>query len=150
MDALNQNGVSAESVKFPDRSTLIGKMIGSYLEKKSEIQDNAVHLLFSANRWEKVPYMEEQLNKGTTLVIDRYAYSGVAFTAAKDGFDLLWCKQSDVGLPKPDLIFFLEVKPKEAEKRANFGEERYESTGFQERVKNNFALLREGNWKVSL
>ena len=28
--------------------------------------------------------MEKQLHKGTTLVVDRYAYSGVAFTAAKD------------------------------------------------------------------
>ena len=27
--------------------------------------------------------MLELLNKGTTLIVDRYAYSGVAFTAAK-------------------------------------------------------------------
>lgn len=27
--------------------------------------------------------MEEDLQKGTTLVLDRYAFSGVAFTAAK-------------------------------------------------------------------
>ncbi|XP_033638106.1 thymidylate kinase-like [Asterias rubens] len=148
VEALNQKGVTAEPVRFPDRSTVIGKMIGSYLEKKSELQDNAIHLLFSANRWEMVPYMEKQLHKGTTLVVDRYAYSGVAFTAAKDGFDLHWCKQSDVGLPKPDLVFFLEVKPEEAEKRDDFGDERYESTAFQVKVKNNFDLLKEESWRV--
>ena len=30
----------------------------------------------------------------------RYAYSGVAFSAAKPGLSLNWCKQPDVGLPR--------------------------------------------------
>ena len=29
------------------------------------------------------PMMRKLLNQGTTLIVDRYAYSGVAFTAAK-------------------------------------------------------------------
>ena len=42
--------------------------------------------------------MEATLRAGTTLVVDRYAYSGVAFTAAKalPGLDLEWCKASRV------------------------------------------------------
>ena len=34
------------------------------------------------------------LQRGTTLVVDRYAFSGVAFTAAKGraGLDLDWCR----------------------------------------------------------
>ena len=34
------------------------------------------------------------LSSGRTLVVDRYAYSGAAFTAAKGipGLDLAWCK----------------------------------------------------------
>ncbi len=44
--------------------------------------------------------------KGTNIILDRYAYSGVAFTSAK-GLDLEWCKNSDKGLPKPDIVFFL-------------------------------------------
>ena len=35
-----------------DRTTTIGKMIDSYLTEKAELDDRAVHLLFSANRWE--------------------------------------------------------------------------------------------------
>lgn len=35
--------------------------------------------------------MESKLKAGTTLVIDRYSYSGVAFSVAK-GLDLDWCK----------------------------------------------------------
>ena len=36
------------------------------------------------------------LSAGKTLVVDRYAYSGAAFTAAKGivGLDLAWCKVS--------------------------------------------------------
>jgi dTMP kinase len=38
--------------------------------------------------------LEATLQRGTTLVCDRYAYSGVAFTAAKraPGLDREWCK----------------------------------------------------------
>ena len=46
-------GVAVERWCFPDRTTAIGKMINSYLTSQSEIDDAAVHLLFSANRWEK-------------------------------------------------------------------------------------------------
>jgi hypothetical protein len=38
--------------------------------------------------------LESTLAAGTTLVVDRYAYSGVAFTAAKarPELDMAWCK----------------------------------------------------------
>jgi dTMP kinase len=36
-----------------DRETTIGGMINAYLTKSAELDDRAVHLLFSANRWEK-------------------------------------------------------------------------------------------------
>ena len=63
---LNSNGRQARLQKFPgwsfvsatsyaesaDRTTAIGKMIDSYLQSKSELDDRAIHLLFSANRWE--------------------------------------------------------------------------------------------------
>lgn len=41
--------------------------------------------------------MESKLLGGTTLIVDRYSYSGVAFSAAK-GLDIQWCKVSLVTL----------------------------------------------------
>lgn len=38
----------------PDRTTVIGQMISSYLQQESELEDHVVHLLFTANRWEAV------------------------------------------------------------------------------------------------
>jgi thymidylate kinase len=46
-------------------------------------------------------------------VSDRYAYSGVAFSSAKDGLSLEWCQQPDAGLPAPDLLLHLELGAKE-------------------------------------
>lgn len=50
---LAQRGVAVEAWRFPDRSTPMGHMISSYLASETELDDAAIHLLFSANRWEK-------------------------------------------------------------------------------------------------
>ena len=60
-----------------------------------------IHLLFSTNRWEKREELTKALDAGQHVLIDRYAYSGVAFSAAKAGMDLDWCRGPDRGLPKP-------------------------------------------------
>jgi dTMP kinase len=74
-------------------------------------------------------------------VCDRYAYSGVAFSAAK-GMDLNWCKSPDVGLPAPDAVIYLDIDSEDAAKRGNYGDERYEKVGFQRKVAEVFATLR--------
>ncbi|XP_062951869.1 thymidylate kinase [Cynocephalus volans] len=149
--ALSAAGHRAELLRFPERSTDIGRLLSSYLEKESDMEDHSVHLLFSANRWEQVPLMKEKLSQGVTLVVDRYAFSGVAFTSAKENFSLEWCKQPDVGLPKPDLVLFLHLKLADAAMRGEFGLERYENGAFQERVLQRFHQLMKDttlNWKM--
>lgn len=87
-----------------DRTLSTGKMIDSYLSQKADLDDRAIHLLFSANRWERAcvpshPYSSdklavadaaprrtqivEDLRNGVTVVCDRYAFSGIAFSAIK-------------------------------------------------------------------
>ncbi|KAM9385927.1 thymidylate kinase isoform 1-T1 [Pholidichthys leucotaenia] len=176
VQALQQGGRAAEMMRFPgedgadfsvknsqvcgvyscvflhvDRTTKIGRLISSYLEKKSDLDDHTVHLLFSANRWEMVPLMKKKLEQGVTLVVDRYAFSGVAFTSAKPGFCLDWCKSPDVGLPKPDLVMFLQLTPAQAALRGQFGQERYETSVFQRAVQQRFEELMKDtsvNWQV--
>ena len=129
--------------RFPDRTTEIGTMINAYLGRSKELDDAAVHLLFSANRWEKRAELLRQLSRGTTLVCDRYAFSGVAFTAAKKktGMGLEWCRSPDEGLPAPDAVLFLDLDPAEAERRGGFGEERYESPEMLKAVREAFAEI---------
>ncbi|XP_010121077.1 PREDICTED: thymidylate kinase, partial [Chlamydotis macqueenii] len=109
------------------RTTEIGQLISSYLGKEKNLEDHTVHLLFSANRWEHVPLMKDKLHQGITLVVDRYAFSGVAFTSAK------------------------ELSPEKAAERGNFGNERYENSSFQEKVLQSFYRLMKDktlNWKT--
>jgi len=147
VETLNDNGVKAEKGRFPERSTAIGQVINSYIEKKIELHDKAVHLLFSANRWELVASMKKKLESGITLVIDRYAFSGVAFTSAK-GLDFEWCKSCDSYLPTPDQVFYLDIPVDEASSRGDFGGERYEVSSFQKTVQERFKLLKDDSWQV--
>ena len=52
-EALSAGGERAALMRFPDRETAIGKLIDGFLAQRAELDDRAVHLLFSANRWEK-------------------------------------------------------------------------------------------------
>ena len=104
-----------ELIRFPDRTSSIGQLINSYLASTTNMNDQTIHLLFSANRWEASQGLEAKLAAGTTLICDRYAYSGVAFSSAK-GLDLEWCKKCDEGLPAPDCIIYLDIPVEEAAK----------------------------------
>lgn len=78
-------------------------------EGRGDTDDAAVHLLFSANRWEASKSIKQKLQEGQSIVLDRYAFSGVAFTAAKGTQSIDWCKGPDVGLPRPDVVIYLNV-----------------------------------------
>lgn len=57
----------------------------------------------------------------------------------------------DVGLPKPDLVMFLQLSPSDAALRGQFGEERYENSDFQKAVQQKFEVLMKDpsiNWQV--
>lgn len=135
---LKELNITHKLVKFPKRDTQIGKLINTYLTEKSfELNDQAAHLLFSANRWEVIEEIKKDLQDGTVVILDRYVYSGVAYSAAK-GLDFQWCLSPDIGLPKPDLTIFLKFRQSENASRAGFGDERYEVAEFQEKVKHIF------------
>ena len=72
---LNDKGIKASNINFPNRTTAVGSLINSYLQTDQELDDAVVHLLFSTNRWEVVRSLKARLNVGETLVCDRYAFS---------------------------------------------------------------------------
>ncbi|KXN81244.1 Thymidylate kinase [Leucoagaricus sp. SymC.cos] len=150
---LESLGIPVKLLKFPDRTTAIGKMIDSYLRSQSELDDHAIHLLFSANRWELASTITTLLNSGTAILCDRYAFSGIAFSASKPSLQhtfpttqndaLPWCRSPDISLPAPDLTIFLDITPEQAKLRGGYGEERYEKEGMQKRVREVFYRLGE-------
>lgn len=130
-------------VKFPERLTPIGAIINEYLVNKTfDLPDQSAHLLFSANRWELEKSLVDLLQAGQNVVMDRYIYSGIAYSLAKSGMDDCdWLYSPDKGLPKPDLTLFLTIDLDELSKRKGWGDERYEQEAFQKKVKQCFLQI---------
>lgn len=141
---LRQQGHAVLDLRFPDRTTPIGTMINDYLGGQTAQENHVIHLLFAANRWEHAATIETALAAGTSVVVDRYYYSGAVYSAAKRDprLSLEWCRQQEVGLPRPDVCVFLSVSAEVAARRGGFGSERYEREDMQVRVRELFAELR--------
>eukprot|EP01104_Vermistella_antarctica_P004811 TRINITY_DN1522_c1_g1_i1.p1 TRINITY_DN1522_c1_g1~~TRINITY_DN1522_c1_g1_i1.p1 ORF type:complete len:240 (-),score=40.96 TRINITY_DN1522_c1_g1_i1:800-1519(-) len=147
VEHLTSKGRNVRRLCFPERSTPTGQKIDAYLQNKAEIQDEDLHKMFSDNRREFKEDIESFVRDGGVIVTDRYAYSGVAYSIAK-GLDKEWCKKADSGLPEPDVVYFLDIKPKDAAMRGEYGGERYERVDFQEKVSSGFDWLREPWWRI--
>ena len=88
---LAERQIPAKYMRFPDRTTATGRVLDAYLRHETDLSDEAVHLLFSANRWEARAAILKYLERGVTVVLDRYSLSGVVYSVAK-GLDPEWCK----------------------------------------------------------
>ena len=83
------------------------------------------------------------ITEGITIVVDRYYYSGIVYSAAKNRQDLTleWAREPEVGLPRPDICLFLDITHEAAVGRGGFGTEKYETSSMQKRVRELFYEL---------
>lgn len=144
-----KNENACVEICFPDRKTEIGKLIDRILTGKNEkdedlqkIDNRAMHLLFSANRWEKNEAIENILsNEKKDVVSSRYYFSGAAYSMAK-GLPYQWCVSPEDGLVHPDIVFYLKhPSSSELGKRDGFGDELFEKDDFQQKVSLAFDQL---------
>ncbi|KAI1848618.1 hypothetical protein JX266_005477 [Neoarthrinium moseri] len=142
-----EEGRTVRFMRFPDRTTPIGQMIDAYLKGQTDIEDHVIHLLFSANRWEALKTIQSALASGTTIICDRYYHSGIVYSAAKQNpsLPLSWAKAPEVGLPRPDLVLFLDLEEQVARERGGWGGEIYEKGEMQRRVRELFWGLSMGD-----
>ncbi|KAF3068941.1 Thymidylate kinase [Daldinia childiae] len=142
-----ESGREVRFMRFPDRTTPIGKMIDSYLKGEAEIEDHVIHLLFSANRWEAVKKIKAELEAGHTIICDRFYHSGIVYSAAKNikSLSLSWAKAPEIGLPRPDMVLFLDLEEEVARERGGWGGEVYEKGEMQRRVRDLFWGLSMGD-----
>lgn len=144
-----------ENTSYPKRTNLTGALLDAVLRGKARISKKAVHLLFSANRWEEDGRVRALLGrdkpaacdenshaeekKPQIVLSDRYSASGVAYSMA-NGISRDFALASEEGLVAPDLVVFLDVSPEVVSKREGFGGEIYEELGFQWKV---YAAMKE-------
>lgn len=118
--------------KFPDRSTPTGQILHKHLTEGGGGGDEYIHLLFCANRWEQMDKIKRLVTEESHLVIiDRYLYSGIAYSAAK-GLDFDFCVNTNWGQVEPDIVFFMDYVPSST--RTGYGAEIYEREAFQLKV----------------
>ncbi|KAL9875460.1 thymidylate kinase-like isoform 1-T5 [Glossina fuscipes fuscipes] len=117
---------------FPECKSNICQTINAYFTNKKQISDEAIHLLFTANRWEFQNEVKELLLSGTSLIVDRYLYYGVAYSNSQKSLIGVWH-------PKRVIVFYMKMNSIDGLlERGNFGDVRYEKKEFKIKVSNAF------------
>lgn len=109
---LNEAGFgNSFSLSMPDRNEPeTGILIDKYLKKQIELDDMQIHNLYAQNRAILLrDTILPAIYRGENVVCDRYAFSGISYSAAKGKEDLtpslaLW---ADKDVPLPDILVFL-------------------------------------------
>ena len=126
LQQLRKKRISAEALDFPQYETLFGKLVARYLKKEFGALDPYVaSVLYAANRLEFRDKIISWLKQGKNVVLNRYTSSNQIHQAAhidskaerKRFVD--WIGQMEykiMGLPKPNLVVFLNVTPEIAYK----------------------------------
>ncbi|CBZ54892.1 Thymidylate kinase, related [Neospora caninum Liverpool] len=87
-ERLLKEGQPTELIRFPDRTTSIGQVLDKFLASATWSNEGPcqipppqlTHLLFAANRWEAQARILRALGEGKTVLVDRYSFSGIAYT----------------------------------------------------------------------
>ena len=102
----------------PVYGALIGKFLRGGFGSIDSVHPQLVALLFAEDRRDAVPQIRAALQAGSTVLLDRYVYSNIAYQCAKlsgpeEAEELReWINNTEYGqfgLPRPDLNIFLDV-----------------------------------------
>ena len=102
----------------PVYGDLISRFLRGDFGSNETVHPQLVALLFAEDRHGAGPWIREVLEKGGTVLLDRYVYSNIAYQCAKleseDESEALrkWIIDTEYGefdLPRPDLNLFLDV-----------------------------------------
>ena len=142
--AAGEGGHSVYSTGFPQYDSWFGKMVGQFLNGDfgplDTVDPHFTALLYAGDRFEAKPKLEAALEKGQIVLVDRYIGSNLAHQTARvpaekrDTFRR-WIEQLEYGiygLPHEDLILYLRVPPKEAQKLVAQKSERSYTTAKQD------------------
>lgn len=108
--SLKDRGITIEQLSFPDYSTPVGKEIRLALAGERRNQPRVRHMLFAANRWERAAEIEDAINAGKLLIVNRYSASNYAFGGARN-LPSFWLRNLERDLPQPDFTILLDIPP---------------------------------------
>jgi len=147
---LRRKGVDTIHMSFPDYDTPIGKEIKSFLSGRRAYPTELQHLLFAANRWEKLEDIKSCLRAGEAIVVNRYTESNLAYGKA-NGLDTDWLAGLENGLPRADLVIVLDASPRSlSSRRPGNSKDVYEkSSALQGKAQKAYReLARKHGWSL--
>ena len=126
VEKLNKDGIKCEKRRFPDYSSPTGKIISEDILGKhqkslfdegiNKIPPKVAALYYAADRLYNIDKINELLDQGINVILDRYVESNMAYQASKletvsERINLiLWLEQLEftlLDLPRPDKVVFL-------------------------------------------
>lgn len=139
-------------VHCPNRKTITGSLIKSFLNGGVGYPRMAQIALFEANRWEWAGPIKDALDRGLTVLANRWVQSGMAYAQASGDPYLEAVMSLQEGLPLPDLSIVIDITVEESFRRKPRPEDReildYDSLSL-EKVRQNFlSLARKFSWTV--
>jgi dTMP kinase len=149
-ESLSKSGLKTVHMSFPDYETSIGKEIRAFLSDARSYPVQLQHMLFAANRWEKLEEIRSHLRAGDMMIINRYTESNLAYGRA-NGLDIDWLDNLEKGMPKADLVIVLDASPQSLHSRRPVTrKDAYEkSSALQSKAQNAYRdLAMARGWKL--
>lgn len=130
---LREKGRQVFVTKEPT-DNVIGGLIRGALSKIYVLPDEALQLLFAADRAHHLQRAIEPMLKSDAVVIcDRYSWSSIAFGSIS--LDRQWLESLQQYFPSPDMVILLRVDPRECIKRIS--ENRFDFELFEDLEKSH-------------
>ena len=126
-----------KTTKEPTHNRPIGKLIHKILYNSETVPDEALALLFAADRADHIKHkIVPALNSGAVVLSDRYVYSSYAYqTKGMDTeIDLEWIKTINKVMIEPDVVIFLDIPPEVGLNRLQKGQKRIRDDSYFEEL----------------
>jgi len=149
-EALHNSGYMVWSETFPRYHTPIGKLIRSWLTGKVAINDEALHMLYEADRYDfkfELEFFEDNHDVCDLIILDRFTLSNLAFAKAK-GIDESWLLKLQSAIPKPDLTIILDIPVEESFSRRTTRDKHEKDTELLGKVRNEYKELAKNSSKL--
>lgn len=141
--------LSCKTFSFPDYTTPVGRVLKRMLVDRHNTPVQTIHCLMSANRWELLPKIKTAIDTKSTLVMNRYYHSNIAY-GMTNGLKREWLESLDAGLPRSDLVILLNSHHVESCRRKLNNRDKFErDEDFMNRVSKIYKqMAKRSRWGI--
>lgn len=115
---LESKNIEVVQFEYPDYSSIWGKIIENYLSNKIELNINEEFFLYFIDILKDQIKIQKLLDSGTTIILDRYFTSTIAYQCAKGfSYQKALSVVNVMEIIVPDLTLFIQISSTSALKR---------------------------------